>query len=393
MCVGGVAARMTPPRIYLSVPHMGQEEELLVGEAFSSNWLSTVGPHLDAFEREVADRLGGGVTALAVSSGTAALHLVLRDLGIGPGDRVAVSTLTFAGSVYPILYLGAKPVLIDSETISGNLDASLVAEYFESAARRNELPKALIVVHLYGQHADVDAVLALCEQYGVAVVEDSAESLGAKYRGRETGTSAPYAILSFNGNKIITTTGGGMVIAKDPAAIARMRKWSTQSREPALEYVHAELGYNYRLSNVLAAIGRGQLRVLDQRVAARRRVAERYWVELGDLPGFSLQDEAPWGTHTRWLTVMYLNPDECATSPLELIRTLREDNIEARPVWRPMHTQPLFASCERVGGGVAEQLFRTGICLPSSSNLSLTDQDRVIGNVRSAAMAVSARAQ
>ncbi|MFN2399738.1 MAG: DegT/DnrJ/EryC1/StrS family aminotransferase [Gemmatimonadaceae bacterium] len=372
---------------------MGEEEERLVREAFRSNWLSTVGPHIDAFEREVAEYLADDTYVLAVSSGTAALHLVLRYIGVGRGDRVAVSTLTFAGSVYPILYLGAKPVLIDSETTSGNLDASLVAEHFESASRRNELPKALVVVHLYGQHADVDAIIALCDRYGVALVEDSAESLGAKYRGRETGTTAPYAILSFNGNKIITTTGGGMVLAKDPAAIARMRKWSTQSREPALEYLHAELGYNYRMSNVLAAIGRGQLTVLEERVAARRRVAERYAAELGDLPGFSLQEEAPWGTHTRWLTVMYLDPDECATNPLDLIRTLGEDNIEARPVWRPMHTQPLFANCERVGGHVAEQLFRTGICLPSSSNLSLTDQDRVITKVRSSAMAVSVRGQ
>ena len=369
---------MKPDRIYLSVPHMSGEEEGLVAEAFRSNWLSSVGPHLDAFEREMSVRLGGGTHALAVGSGTAALHLILRQLGVSDGDRVACSTLTFAGSVYPILYERAVPIFIDSETTSGNIDPQLVAEYFADAKRRNELPKVLIAVHLYGQHADIDRLKTLCEEYGVALVEDAAESLGATYRGRQTATTADYSLLSFNGNKIITTTGGGMVIAKDPAAIARMKKWANQSREPAIEYLHTEVGHNYRMSNVLAAIGRGQLRVLDDRVRARRRIAERYAEAFRDVAGMMLQPEASWGTHTRWLTVFYLDPAEIDVTPADIVRTLEKDNIETRPVWRPMHTQPLFASARVIGGAVAERLYTTGICLPSSSSLSESDQQRVI---------------
>lgn len=378
-------------RIYLSVPHMSGDEQPYVAEAFRSNWLSSVGPNLDTFERDVAQRLGHGTHALAVASGTAALHLVLRHVGVGAGDRVAVSTLTFAGSVFPIQYLGATPVFIDSERASGNIDPDLVAEYFRDAARRDALPKALIAVHLYGQHADLDPLVALCESYGVTLIEDAAESLGATYRGRETATSAPYSILSFNGNKIITTTGGGMVIAKDPAAIARMKKWANQSREPAIEYLHTEMGHNYRMSNVLAGIGRGQMCVLDERVAARRRVAERYADALDDVAGVSLQPEAPWGTHTRWLSVIHLDPAEIDIAPAEIVRRLESLNIETRPVWRPMHTQPLFADALRVGGDVAEELYRTGLCLPSSSSMSKDVQQRVIDQLRLALGASSAR--
>lgn len=261
----------TNERIYLSVPHMSGLERKFVEETFDSNWLSTVGPQLDAFEQEMMAELGGARHALAVGSGTAALHLVLRDLGVGAGDRVAVSTLTFAGSVYPILYQNAAPVLIDSETQSGNIDPDLVEEYFASAARNGTLPKVLIAVHLYGQHADIDRIAASCAQHGVALVEDAAESLGAAYKGRPTGTTAPHAILSFNGNKIITTTGGGMVLVQDASSQARMRKWANQSREPAVEYLHKEIGYNYRMSNVLAAIGRGQLVSLAERVKQDRK--------------------------------------------------------------------------------------------------------------------------
>lgn len=362
-------------------------EDQYVAEAFRSNWLSTVGPNIDGFEREMAERLGGGMHALAVTSGTAALHLVLRCLGVGAGDRVAVSTLTFAGSVFPILYQGARPVFIDSEDVSGNIDPALVGEYLAVAARHGELPKALIAVHLYGQHADIDAIAALCREHGVALVEDAAESLGATYKGRETATTADFSILSFNGNKIITTTGGGMVIARDPAAIARMRKWANQSREPSVEYVHAEVGYNYRMSNVLAGIGRGQLRVLDDRVAARRRIAERYAEALEDLPGVALQPEAPWGTHSRWLSVIHLDPAEVPVSPRDLVRMLSEHEIETRPVWRPMHTQPLFGGASAVGGAVAERLYETGLCLPSSSSLSESDQQRVVDALRAAVAA------
>ena len=376
-------------RIYLSVPHMSGHERPFVDEAFASNWLSSVGPNLDGFEADVARLLNARAPeadrrpahTLAVSSGTAALHLVLRAAGVGPGDRVAVSTLTFAGSVWPILYLGATPVFLDSEDESGNVSASLVQEYLRTAARRHTLPKALVAVHLYGQHADVDPIARACREHGVTLVEDAAESLGATYRGRPTATVAEHAILSFNGNKMITTTGGGMVVTRDPDALARMRKWANQSREPALEYVHAELGYNYRMSNVLAGIGRGQLCVLGERVAQRRAVFDRYAAALGDLAGVEFQREAPWGTHSRWLTVMFLDPDRAAATPAQLIERLAAQNIEARPVWRPMHTQPMFAGAERVGGEVAERLYRTGVCLPSSSSLTNAEHARVTAAV------------
>jgi dTDP-4-amino-4,6-dideoxygalactose transaminase len=365
---------------------MSGRETAYVNEAFASNWLSSVGPNLDGFEREVAARLGAGVHTLAVTSGTAALHLVLRALGVGPGDRVAVSTLTFAGSVWPILYLGAQPVFLDSEDASGNLDPAVVRAYLADAARRGRLPRALVAVHLYGQHADVDPIAAACREYGVTLVEDAAESLGATYRGRETGTTADYAILSFNGNKMITTTGGGMVVTRDADALARMRKWANQSREPAVEYLHTEVGYNYRMSNVLAGIGRGQLEVLDERVAARRAVAHRYAEMLADVPALQLQAEARWGTHSRWLTVMYVDPAHTDCTPRDLVAALEAVNIEARPVWRPMHTQPLFAGAERVGGEVAERLYTRGICLPSSSSLTPEQQGRV-AEVLAAALA------
>ena len=357
---------------------MGGEEQAYVADAFSSNWLSSVGPNLDGFEREIEERLNGVVHALAVASGTAALHLILRYVGVGAGDRVAVSTLTFAGSVWPILYQGATPVFLDSERTSGNLDPNLVDEYFASAAKSGSLPKALIVVHLYGQHADIDRIAASCAKHGVTCIEDAAESLGATYHGRQTGTTAPYSILSFNGNKIITTTGGGMALAQNPDAIQRMKKWANQSREPAVEYVHREMGYNYRMSNVLAGIGRGQLKVLDDRVAARRAVARRYEEGFSDIGGFALQAEADWGTHTRWLSVMYLDPSELDARPIDLVNALEAENIEARPVWRPMHMQPMFESAPRVGGAVSEALFACGICLPSSSSLTKDDQAQVV---------------
>ena len=370
---------------------MGRDELDLVHEAFASNWLSTVGPHLDAFESEMSTALGGTHHALAVGSGTAALHLILRAIGAGTGDTVAVSTLTFAGSVFPILYQGATPVFIDSEETSGNLDPALVRSYLDAGARNGTLPKAMIVVHLYGQHADIDAIAHACDAHGVVLIEDAAESLGAMYRGRATGSTAPFGLLSFNGNKIITTSGGGMVLARDPVQLQRMRKWANQSREPAVEYLHAEVGYNYRMSNVLAGIGRGQLRVLHDRVQQRRAVFDRYRAALSDVEGLQFQDEAAWGTHTRWLTVAYLHPELTAVTPALLIAALADQNIEARPVWRPMHTQPLFAGATVVGGRVAERLYRTGVCLPSSSSLSLSDQQRVIDITRATLTTVATR--
>jgi pyridoxal phosphate-dependent aminotransferase EpsN len=372
---------------------MGEEERRFVAEAFDSNWMSTVGPNVEGFERELAQRLGGGVHALAVSSGTAALHLILRAVGVGRGDRVAVASLTFAGSVWPIMYLGAEPVFLDSETTSWNLDAALAEEYLTAAARSNRLPKALIAVHLYGQHADLDPIAAVCAKHGVILIEDAAESLGATYRGRETGTTADFSILSFNGNKIITTTGGGAVLAKDPNALARMRKWANQSREPAVEYVHREYGFNYRMSNVLAGIGRGQLRVLDDRVQRRRAIFDRYREAFADLSGVVMQPEASWGLHTRWLTVLNVDPTEVPLSPREIVTELDKDNIEARPVWRPMHMQPIFAEATAIGGATAQRLYETGLCLPSSSSLPEHDQARVIDAIRSALAVMPGRSR
>jgi pyridoxal phosphate-dependent aminotransferase EpsN len=377
-------------RIHLSVPHMGGDERRFVAEAFESNWLSTVGPNVDGFERELAERLGGGVHALAVSSGTAALHLILRALGVGRRDRVAVSTLTFAGSVWPILYLGAEPVFVDSETVSWNVDPDLLREYLREAAMRSTLPKAFVAVHLYGQHAELDPIVDTCREFGVTLIEDAAESLGSTYDGRETASVADYSILSFNGNKIITTTGGGAVIARDPAILARMRKWANQSREPAVEYLHAEYGFNYRMSNVLAGIGRGQLRVLDDHVARRRAIFDRYREAFADLPAIVPQPEAPWGRHTRWLSVFSIDPSEVPVTPEEIIRELDREDIEARPVWRPMHMQPVFEGAHSIRGSVAQRLFETGICLPSSSSLSEEDQRRVIDGVRSTVSAATA---
>lgn len=380
-------------RIHLSVPHMGGEERRFVAEAFDTNWLSTVGPNVDGFERELAERLGGGVHVLAVASGTAALHLVLRALGVGDGDRVMVSTLTFAGSVWPVLYLGAEPVFVDSEPSSWNIDPGLLRECLREAAARGELPKAVIAVHLYGQHADLDPIVAACREFGVPLIEDAAESLGATYRGRQTATVADYSILSFNGNKIITTTGGGAVVARDPAVLARMKKWANQSREPAVEYLHAEYGFNYRMSNVVAGIGRGQLRVLDDRVARRRAIFDRYRDALADVPGIIPQPEAPWGLHTRWLSVFSIDPNEVPVTPQEIVRELDRENIECRPVWRPMHMQPVFNGAETVRGDVAQRLYETGLCLPSSSSLSEEDQRRVVEALRSAVTATAGRSR
>lgn len=356
-------------------------ERGFVEQAFESNWLSTVGPNLSAFEAEMSDKLNG-LSTLAVSSGTAALHLVLRAAGVGPGDSVALSTLTFAGSLYPILYLGAQPVFIDSERESWNMDPGLLEEHLRHAAGINRLPKAVIVVHLYGQHADLDVIDGICKRYEVTLIEDAAESLGATYKGRPTATTGTHSILSFNGNKIITTTGGGMVVSKDPAAVQRMRKWANQSREPALEYLHTELGYNYRMSNVLAGIGRGQLQTLEQRVGQRREVFRRYQAAFADLDALIPQPEAAWGTHTRWLSVFTVKSDSVELNSTGLINSLGQAGIEARPVWRPMHTQPLTSEAETVGGSVGDDLYRTGVCLPSSSSLTNLEQDEVVGAVR-----------
>lgn len=368
-------------RIYLSPPHLSGLEEAFLKEALDSGWIAPLGPQVEAFEREFAEAVGVP-HALAVSSGTAAIHLALLAAGVEPGDEVVVSTLTFAASAFPVLYIGARPIFVDSERRSWNMDPHLLAEFLERRAKVGRLPKAVILVHLYGQSADIDPIQELCEAYGVALIEDAAEALGSTYKGRSPGTLGVAGIYSFNGNKIITTSGGGMLVSSDAELIAHARKLATQAREPVPWYEHAEVGYNYRLSNLLAAVGRAQLRTLEDRVQARRRIFERYVAGLSDLPGLTFQPEAPWGRHTRWLTVVTLDPEAFGRTPEEVRRALEEQGIETRPVWKPMHLQPVFREAETVGGEVAEELFARGLCLPSGSSLSLEDQDRVIEAIR-----------
>jgi len=364
-------------RIFLSPPHMSGQEQEFIDEAFASNWIAPLGPQVEAFEREFSQTVGAK-HALALSSGTAALHLALMEAGVGPGDEVLVSTLTFAASVNPVVYLQGRPVLIDSERHSWNMDPDLLEQTLEVRARKGKRPKAVVLVHLYGQSADVDPIRAACERYGVTLIEDAAEALGAKYRGRTPGTFGRAGIYSFNGNKIITTSGGGMLVSDDEDLIAHARKLATQARDPAPHYQHTEIGYNYRLSNMLAAIGRAQLRVLEDRVAARRRVFEYYRHHLCDLPGISLAPEAPWGHSSRWLTCINIDPRHFGCDRETLRLALEAQNIEARPVWKPMHLQPIFSHYDRIGGTVAEELFSSGLCLPSGSSLSPAELDRVI---------------
>jgi pyridoxal phosphate-dependent aminotransferase EpsN len=401
---------------------MGEAELRYVQEAFAQNWLSTVGPNLDALEAAFQERVG--LPAVALASGTAGLHLGYRLLGVGPGDEVFTPTLTFAASCNPVAYLGARPVFLDSERRTWNLDPELLADALRRRAARGRLPRAVSVVHLFGQAADLDPIVEICARYEVPLLEDAAESLGARYRGRHPGTFGAVGVYSFNGNKIITGTSGGMLVSPRAEWVARARHWSTQARDPdpagVKNYVHSELGYNYRLSNVLAGIVRGQLEVLDLRVRQRRAVFERYREALADLPGLEPQpewrgagrldgpevcstknvrgaggagnegadpksaDPAPAFLHTRWLSCFLVDERQFGLSAGDLIRALEAANIEARPVWRPMHTQPLYRGCECVGGAVAEDLNRRGICLPSSSCLSEAEQAFVIEQVRAA---------
>ena len=371
---------MTSQRIHLSPPHMSGQEQLYVREAFDSNWIAPVGPHVTAFEQEFC-QVTGAPFAVAVSSGTAALHLSMILTGVGPGDEVLVSTLTFAASVNPIIYVGARPVFIDSERTSWNMDPNLLAEAIEKRVKAGRPPKAVVVVQLYGQSANLDPIMELCGRYNIPIIEDAAEALGATYKGKTPGTFGLFGIYSFNGNKIITTSGGGMLVTANGELAAHARKLATQARDDAPHYQHSEIGYNYRLSNVLAGIGRGQLAVLEERVQARRRNFEFYRQALSDLPGIEFQPEAPWGRHTRWLTCITIDPDEFGVDRETARLALEAANIEARPVWKPMHLQPVFQGYESVGGLVAEDLFERGLCLPSGSNLTEAELSRVVETI------------
>ncbi len=367
-------------RLYLSPPHMSSDDLACVRGAFESNWIAPVGPDLDAFEREFREVVGVG-HGVALSSGTAALHLALKLVGVGRGDEVLCSTLTFVASANPILYEGGLPVFVDSDTSSWNMDPALLAGELDACARRGRLPGAVVLVHLYGQSADVDPVLEACERHHVPVVEDAAEALGATYKGRSPGSFGRMGAFSFNGNKIITTSSGGMLVSGDEELVRRARFLATQARDPAPYYQHSQVGYNYRLSNVLAALGRGQLRVLGERVAQRRRNFDFYARALGDREGIRFMPEAPYGRSSRWLTVILIDAAGFGATREDVRRHLESLNIEARPVWKPLHLQPVFADCRRVGGRVAEELFELGLCLPSGSQLTESDMTRVVEGI------------
>ena len=367
--------------IFLSPPHMGAAELEYIKEAFSTNWIAPLGPQVDAFESEFAEFVGVK-HALALSSGTAALHLALRLSGVAKGHQVLCSTLTFIASASPILYEGGEPVFIDATPDSWCIDPNLLEDEIVACRTQGRLPKAVVVVDVLGQSADHARILEICDRYCVTVLEDAAEALGATYQGRQLGRFGKFGVFSFNGNKIITTSGGGMLVSDDKALIERARWLASQARDPAPHYQHSEIGYNYRMSNILAAIGRGQLELLPERVEARRRIFERYRKSLGDLAGISFMPEAPYGRCTRWLTCLTIDPEAFGATREDVRLALEKKRIEARPVWKPLHLQPVFKGCRVRGGAVAERIFERGLCLPSGSSLSHADQDRIVEVIR-----------
>lgn len=370
-------------RIWLSRPHMSGREEVYVAEAFESNFIAPLGPQLDAFEASVSDFLGGQMHCVGLSSGSAALHLALRLVGVEAGDEVWISSMTFAGGIFPVLYMGATPVFFDLEPASWTIDLGLLGEALAKAAKAGKLPKAIVPTDLYGQSVDLDALEALAAEYGVRLVVDSAESLGAAYRGgRKCGTGGDASILSFNGNKIITTSGGGMLVTRSKEIADGARFLSTQARDPAPHYEHSTFGYNYRLSNVCAAIGIGQMEVLDNRVATRRAINDRYRSEL-NLPGISFMPEPEGYYSSKWLTAISIDPQQAGRTREDIRGMLMEHQIESRPLWKPMHMQPLYAGAPYHGSGVDESLFAKGLCLPSGSDMTNEQQEEVIDLVAS----------
>jgi dTDP-4-amino-4,6-dideoxygalactose transaminase len=363
-------------RIFLSPPDMGGDELELIKKVFASNFIAPAGPMLVAFEQAMTEYLEIP-HVVAVSSGTAAMHLALRHIGIGTGDIVLASSLTFIGSVSPAVFQGAEVVFVDSDMFTWNMNPDLLAEGIEDSRRRGKIPKAVIPTDLYGQCADLDRINEICNKYEIPVLNDSAESLGSLYKGRAAGKGAYASIYSFNGNKIITTSGGGLLASEDKKLIDHARKLATQSRDDFPYYHHTEIGYNYRMSNVLAAIGLGQLQVLDQKVEMRRKINRLYRKYLGDVAGISFMPEAIYGKTNCWLTVIQFDPERISVTPEEVRAALEIENIEARPVWKPMHLQPVFAKNSVIGGEVSEALFRNGLCLPSGSAMTSRDVERV----------------
>ncbi|HEY4928972.1 MAG TPA: aminotransferase class I/II-fold pyridoxal phosphate-dependent enzyme [Acidimicrobiales bacterium] len=368
-------------RVYLSPPEVGPEERRMLLEAFDSNWIAPLGPDVDAFEAEFAERVGVA-NAVALSSGTAALHLALVMIGVGPGDEVLVPSFTFVATANAVVYQGAKPVFVDCSPDTWNMDPDLVAEDLDRRAAAGRLPAAVVTVDLYGQSCDYDRLLAACDRHGVPLVEDAAEALGATYRGRAAGSFGRMGVFSFNGNKIITTSGGGMLVTGSADEAERARYLATQAREPGPHYEHVTLGYNYRLSNLLAALGRAQLAGLDSRISRRRRINGRYREALGDLPGVGFLPVATYGEPNYWLTCITVDPEVAGTDRETIRLALEGHDIESRPTWKPLHLQPVFADNEVLGGAACARIFAHGLCLPTGSALADDDLDRVVEVVR-----------
>lgn len=385
---------MNTKRIYMSPPHMSAEERHLLQDAFDSNWIAPLGPHVDAFEQDMVQYLSGSPSnageedrlyAVALSSGTAALHLALIELGVGSGDRVLCSALTFSASANVIRYVGAEPTFVDTAPGSWNLDPAIVLEELESGVRLGKPYKAVIAVDLYGDPADFDPILKACRDHGAALIEDSAEAAGADYKGRKCGTFGELGVLSFNGNKIMTSGGGGMLLSHHKDWIEHARKLSTQAREPAPHYQHTEIGYNYRLSNLLAAVGRGQLRWLDDRIARKYQIRAFYQKALSDLPGLSFLPLPANGKSNCWLTVILVDSAVFGVDRETIRKHLESKNIESRPVWKPMNLQPVFSQARFVGKGLCNDLFEKGLCLPSGTAMSDSDLEMVVSELRSTA--------
>jgi dTDP-4-amino-4,6-dideoxygalactose transaminase len=373
---------MTKEKIYLSSPHMGGEEIKFVNEAFEANWISPVGPHINAFEEELATYNSTQYCA-ALSSGTAAIHLALILLNVNPGDEVICSSFTFSGSCNPIRYQQAIPVFIDSETDSWNMDPVLLEKAIKDRIAKGKKPKAIIVVHLYGMPAKMNEINAIAKQYAIPVIEDAAEGLGASYFGKKLGTMSDMGIYSFNGNKIITTSGGGALVSENKEWINKAKFLATQARDAAPHYEHTHIGYNYRLSNISAGIGRGQLRVLDERVRQRRDVFNFYKKELAGNKGIEFQSEFQGAFANRWLTTILIDPARAGFDREKLRLTLEKENIESRPLWKPMHMQPVFKEYPSYTSGVSEKLFETGLCLPSGSNLTPQQLSGIVEIIKS----------
>lgn len=368
-------------RIYLASPHMGGLEEVFVKEAFDTNWIAPLGANVDGFEKELSEYVGSK-TGAALASGTAAIHMALKAIGVKKGDKVFCSSLTFAASCNPIIYEGGIPVFIDSEPESHNMSPVALEKAFKAYEEKGEMPKAVIVVNLYGQSADMDKIIEICKKYNVPIIEDAAESLGATYKGKYSGTFGEYGIYSFNGNKIITTSGGGMLVSNNEEGIAKVRFWSTQARDKARHYEHTELGYNYRMSNIVAGIGRGQLRVLEDRIAKKKEIFETYKEAFKNIEDIEMMPVCEYGEPNYWLTTITLN-ENSKVKPLDIILALEKDNIESRPIWKPMHIQPYYKEYDFYSHNedeisVSEDIFNRGVCLPSDTKMTKEEQERVI---------------